>query len=352
MGIRGIRGRIKRYFRGLKHCRDVTHNVDDKQHIFYFGIPMHPNLGDLAQYVCISEYLHSNYPEYKVIGIDSTVYMGKCYPLRKIIKRLIKPSDLIFFQSGYCTQDLGGIEDLMHQKVIADFPNNRLVMMPQTVYFQSASRKRQASRIYNQHKHLLFLARDEISYITAKAMFPSLPIYAYPDIVTTLIGKYDFNLNRLGILVCVRNDTEKYYSEKEINELKEKLSVIDKVEQLDTTVDAALNATSPGLKEYIENYIKNMANFRLIVTDRYHGTIFSLVANTPVIVIKTTDHKVVTGVDWFKGIYDNNVMYVDDINAVPGMAKEILYRPVIQKNNAYFEKEYYDKLRKLVETTI
>lgn len=53
-----------------------------------------------------------------------------------------------------------------------------------------------------------------------------------------------------------------------------------------------------------------MSHYKVVITDRYHGTIFSLIANTPVIIIKSTDHKVTTGADWFKGIYDDYVYVI------------------------------------------
>lgn len=349
MTIREVKVRLKRMVHKLVHSHSVLSQIDDYPHIFYFGVPMHPNLGDLAQCMCIRKFLAENYPDYKVIEIDSKVFMDHHLNLRARLKNKVKLGDVIFFQSGYCTQDLGGVEDLMHQAVIQDYPNNKLIMLPQTVYFKSASRKEQASRIYNRHDHLLFLARDRISFEISKEMFPNLPLYVYPDIVTTLIGKYHFNKNRKGILMCTRNDLEKNYSDTELESLKYKLEAYDTVDQIDTTISEPMTANSSNMEEYIENYIGNLASYRLVVTDRYHGTIFSLVANTPVIVIKTTDHKVTTGVEWFKGIYDENVMYADNLEDVPKMAGQVLSRLYISENKPYFDKQYYGKLKQLIQ---
>ena len=38
-----------------------------------------------------------------------------------------------------------------------------------------------------------------------------------------------------------------------------------------------------------------------------------MIANTPVIILKTTDHKVVTGADWFEGVYEDYVYVVNDL---------------------------------------
>lgn len=343
----GIKGKIKRFLHRVKHEKSVMKQLTDEPAIFYFGIPMHSNLGDLAQYVCICRLLKTYFPEYRVIKIDSKVFMNPKSNLRQRLKGKIKPNDLIFFQSGYCTQDLGGVEDLMHQAVMTDYPDNQLVMLPQTVYFKTAERKQQASKVYNAHKHLLFFARDNTSFEYAKEMFPDLTIYHYPDIVTTLIGKYNFEGSRSGILMCLRNDSEKFYSEQQISELQERLSDLDTVSRSDTTISRNVSAETPSLPQIIDEYIKQLSTYKLIITDRYHGTILSLVANTPVIVIKTNDHKVRTGVEWFKGIY-NDVVYVDDIMNVPEQAKKMMERAGKVHNEPYFEEHYYKKLRDLI----
>lgn len=350
MTIRGLLGRVHRISHGYKHTKKVLKEaaLTDNFHIYYFGIPMHPNLGDLAQCMCIRRFLIENYPEYEVIEIDSKVFMNEKTKLRKQLKNYIKPQDLIFFQSGYCTQDLGGVEDLMHQAVMKDYLNNRLVMMPQTVFFKIEERRVQASRIYNAHRHLLFLARDKVSFETAKEMFPNISVELYPDIVTTLIGNVDTAGKRNGILMCMRNDTEKFYTEEQIQSLSEKLSAVDKVEVIDTTIKGKINAESPELNSTIIEYVKRLSSARLVITDRYHGTILSLAANTPVIVIKTTDHKVSTGVDWFKGIYDDAVFYADTLDDAEMLAKKILEEKRVIRNKPYFKEAYYDKLKELI----
>ena len=351
MKIRGLMGRIHRLFHGYEHTRKVLKKAasSNKRKLYYFGVPMHPNLGDLAQCMCIRFFLEENYPEYEVIEIDSKVFMNSKFKLRKQLEQFIKPQNLIFFQSGYCTQDLGGIEDLMHQVVMQDYPDNRLVMMPQTVFFKTEERKSQASRIYNAHKYLLFLARDKVSFETAKQMFPSIPVELYPDIVTTLIGNVNTSGKRNGILMCMRNDVEKFYSDEEVQLLQKKLGSLDKVKIIDTTINGRINAESPELNETIMDYINRLSSARLVVTDRYHGTILSLAANTPVIVVKTTDHKVSTGVDWFKGIYDDAVFYADSLDKAEELAKTILNGNHEIHNKPYFKEMYYDKLKRLIK---
>lgn len=347
-----MRSQIYHFVHRLKHENEVINSVNNKFTIFYFGIPMHSNVGDLAQCMCIRNWIHKWYPEANIVEVDSKVYMDPKSNLRVKLRSKIKKEDIVVFQSGYCTQDLGGIEDYMHQAVMTDYPDNRLLMMPQTVFFNSNERRKQASNIYNSHKHLLFLARDKVSYNMACEMLPDKRIYMCPDIVTTLIGKYQFNEKKKGILFCLRNDGEKLYTDKELNELKRQLEKLESVEQFDTTIHKRLTAKSPNLNAYIMKFISKFAKYKLVITDRYHGTIFSLVAQTPVIVLKTTDHKVQTGVDWFKGVYDKNVVFSDSLDEAVLIAKDMLNRRKVIPNKQYFEHEYYDKLKHIFDEEV
>lgn len=347
-----IRGEME-----VKKINKVNYDFTKKQlakiggkNIFYFGIPRHNNLGDLAQYVCIKKILNENYKDYSIIEIPSSLYYNNINDIRTDINLSIKEDDLIIFQSGYCTQDLGGYEDLVHKMVTRQFPNNKLVLMPQTVYFKSEDRKQDTSNALNNHNHLLFLARDQISFDSAKEMFPKINVQMYPDVVTTLIGKYNFSHERNDIMVCVRDDGEKFYSDSEISKLIKDLSTLGKVDKDDTTIKEQIDSSHPELQSVIESYIEKLSKYSVVITDRYHGTIFSLIANTPVIVIKTNDHKVVTGVDWFKGVYDDSVVYEDEISNVPKLVNTILTENRVCKNSSYFKEEYYDKLIDLIKT--
>lgn len=338
----------KQTIRDYKMIRAIKEKNKSNYYIYYFGVPEHSNLGDLAQCYCIRRYFEKYFSDYEVIEVFSRNYLDNSFGLREYLKSAIKPDDLIFFQSGYCTQDLGGREDFMHQAVIQDFPHNKLVLLPQTVFFQDQTRKELASRVYDAHEKLLFLARDQVSYEYAKAMFPHIHIEAYPDIVTTLIGQYEYSFERDGILFCIRNDSEKYYSDDEIDKMIGYFNNF-KCDKLDTTIRVEPETIRADLKKYIEGYFEKFAHYKVVITDRYHGTIFSLVSNTPVIVIKTNDHKVKTGVDWFKGSYNNQVFFAESLEEAKVIAEKILAGHLYTCNPRIFEQEYYTKLRDLVE---
>lgn len=179
-------------------------------------------------------------------------------------------------------------------------------------------------------------------------MFPHIHVESYPDIVTTLIGQYEYSFEREGVLFCIRNDSEKFYSDEQIEDLMRYFEGT-KCDRLDTTIHVEPDVIRNNLKQYIEDYFKKFAHYKLIITDRYHGTIFSLVSNTPVIVIQTKDHKVKTGVDWFKEHYSSQAFFANTLDEAKYLADKILSGYDYKRNDNYFEQEYYGKLREKIE---
>lgn len=336
------------------HIRKETSRLlripaDNTPKVFYLGITEHSNMGDLAQYYCIQKWLKTQYPSVNVHEFESTTVVDTRFGFLEKLSRVLNSTDTIVFQSGYTTQDLGGNHELMHRMVIDRFPNARILMMPQTIFFQFESNRQRTSKSYNQAKNMLFLSRDRVSYEQALNMFPDVKNLLYPDIVTSLIGKYDFNHHRSGILMCCRNDGEKFYSSDELNALQDKLGHLGEVKMADTTIKTHYKEIRENLGKFVSDEIEKFSRYRLTITDRYHGTIFSLAANTPVIVIRTTDHKVTTGVDWFAGIYDAAVFLADSLEHAYELAVKIMEEHDYPTLAPYFKEQYYDKLSARVD---
>lgn len=335
----------------LKKVELRMQNSDKR--ILYLDVPIHPNMGDLAQYYCIKEWMEKYYSEYEIIEIDADVIITATKYFKTLLKKMSK-EDLIMFQSGYCTQDLGGYHDEVHRIVVDNVKEAEIIMLPQTIFYKNMENARRTANSYKNNKNLTILARDVKSFEYAKELFPFNRVKLCPDFVTSQIGKMSVlpKEKRNGILLCCRNDSEKYYSDEQISNLKEKLEDIDKVTIFDTTVQCDFSQLKNNIKGYVEEMIKEFSNYRVVITDRYHGTIFSLIAGTPVIVIKTNDHKVVTGVDWFKGIYDSTVCYIDDIEQVPACVKTKIDTASYSQLKPYFEENYFKELRIRLEDEV
>lgn len=94
----------------------------------------------------------------------------------------------------------------------------------------------------------------------------------------------------------------------------------------------------PLLNEFT---IQKNPTFKTVITDRHHGTIFSAMANTPVIVINSADHKLSSGVNRFpQEEFVENVQFAKDLDDAYAKAKEIFEKADIRQNPPYFKDNY------------
>lgn len=345
--------KTKKIYNTIDEIINKLQNLDEKtQRIFYLGITAHSNLGDMAQHYCICNWIQQNYPNAHLIKIESDIVVYPNYDFLSVLKKYYRNDDVIIFQSGYTTQDLGGNHELMHRLVINAIPYAHILMMPQTIFFRHEENRLRTSKCYNQASNMLFLARDMISYDQAKKMFPNITVKPFPDIVTSLIGTLNFNNTRSGVCICVRDDGEKFYTENEIKNLCKEISKYTNITITDTTINVNYLEIRKNLQKYIKEAIEKFSKYNVVITDRYHGTIFSLAAGTPVIIIKSNDHKVVTGVDWFKGIYDDYVYVAKDLVDAQNICKKIMNKQLSHDIKPFFKEQYYDNLKTLFENNI
>lgn len=328
---------------GIRKLNEVSNHETNKI-IYYFGIPIHKNMGDLAQYYCINRWLKNNYPETNIVQLETYCTYSKKFI--RLLENKVNKDDILIFQSGYCSKE-SHLDHKMHCIIVKNFKKNKIVFFPQTVNFVNKYYLKKTANIYNKHDHLLFLARDKESYKIANKYFNKVKVDLFPDIVTTLIGDFNIsNKNKEGLFFCLRNDGEKKFS---INDfiafdvLKNKYQFVDKG---DTNSNLKYSEIVKDLNSNISMILEKFSKYKLIITDRYHGTIFSMIANTKVIVVPTNDHKVVSGATWFKGIYDSYRVVENPAEAIR-IAKAMTDFEV--NNKEYFNTNYYSKLKNMIE---
>jgi exopolysaccharide biosynthesis predicted pyruvyltransferase EpsI len=240
--------------------------------------------------------------------------------------------------------------EIMHRTILKNFPHNKIVVFPQTVNYSSKKQQTLTSEAYNSHGNIIFLARDKVSLSKANKLFSNANIALYPDVVTSLIGKYSYNYKRDKVLFCMRNDGEQFYNRKEIVELINRISDTIKCDITDTTIKMKGSELAKNIEPILNDTFDSYARYRAIITDRYHGTIFSLIAGTPVIVLSSTDHKLSSGVDWFKNIYPNHIFFAQNLDEAYN------YLTIVLKTqqtfdfalDEYFNREYYQQLHSLI----
>lgn len=309
--------------------------------VFLFGSPCHSNLGDQAQTECIVAWIRKYLPKYEIF---IATYANTSPRLLRKIRRSIRKKDILLCHSGYHMTDL--YDEQSHDLRVAQlFPDHPLTILPQTVNYQEESHAQTTAVILNSHPDCTLFCRDEYSYEKAKMLFNQCRLFLYPDIVTSLIGNVTLpEHSRKGVLFCMRNDKEAFYPPEAIERLRQELEENIPTEQTDTTIDTPAEEVISNRQQILYSTFEYFSQFQAVVTDRYHGAIFSLISNTPVIVLNSSDHKLSSGVKWFPESFSEYVYFAETLNEVPQYVQEIINQPPQHPLPAYFSTEYYDHL--------
>lgn len=332
--------RTNRFYSSLykKQIERIKENTSAKT-IYLFCAPTHSNLGDQAQLYCWLKLFKELYEDYKVITISTNSSDNETL---NCIEASLKEEDLLFIHSGYLIFDPHP-ELPFICSVINKFSKKAITILPNTVNLISTEKQTEISNCFNSHSNLTLICRDEISLKNAGLLFSNCKLRLMPDVVTSLIGSNVCinNHKRDGILLCVRNDGEKLYSLEEIEQLQGRFKNIDTTIN-DTTINKPRWIWEKERDSLLLSTIEEFSKYKVIITDRYHGTIFSQIANTPVIVLSSTDHKLSSGVNWFpKEEFADSLFFAHDLEEAYNLVQKVLSANKKIESGLYFKKNYY-----------
>lgn len=289
-----VNDKLHEYGIKVPHKYDFSLKNKNTKRLILFELPCFDNLGDHAIAYAQKKFLEdiakktNNCQLFVIEGWDTVNAIGQLRPV-------IKKDDIIFLQGGGNFGNLYTFAGDFRQKIAKAFSKNTIIMFPQTVYFTNDSSGREclkrSQKIYNNCAHLKMFARDNVSYNLMKKYYKA-DINPMNDIVGYLDEScYSLDEKRSGIMLCLRSDKESSLSssdKKALQKLCEENSsyvlVSDTVTKTDTNIS--------NREKILQNKWKTFGKMRLVVTDRLHGMIFSIITKTPCIVLGNNHHKV------------------------------------------------------------
>ena len=321
---------------------------------FFLATPEHDNLGDSA--ICISQI---NF--LKSCGIDTNhikeiTYNEFRYKYKiRFFKKVIKDSDVIIFPGGGNMGNQWKNEDELRFEIIENFPNNKILIFPQSIYFTNNEAgnlaKEFSKKYYTNNHNLTIFARDKISFSIMKDLYIGTNIQFCPDIVLSqsLKNFTDIKYSNNEVLLCLRNDAEKSLTDYEITSL-EAFLIKNNISYRFTDTSKQNNApvSKHGRYSDVQNKIKEISSAKLIITDRLHGMIFSAISETPCITLANYSHKIKEAYNTIS--YIDYIKYANSINEVFTLIPEML----IIKNCKYTNKpilNYYKNLEEVVKNS-
>lgn len=178
----------------LQKKHDVIYDLLKDSPFHYIDIPMHDNIGDLL----IMQGTLAFFKKKNLVPKTTSTSWG-------FDAAWVKPGDILVFHGGGNFGDLyANINDL-REEIITRFPHNRIVMLPQTIFFGSDEKRDRSAAVFRRHPDVHIFIRDRVSQQIA-GLF-SDHVYLVPDMAHQL---YPIEGNRgKGVLRIERVDVEK-----------------------------------------------------------------------------------------------------------------------------------------------
>lgn len=329
--------------------------------LFLFNLPHDSNLGDHAQTFCIINILKDSFPEYKIYTFPAFTNVPQ-KDLEVFLTRLkfvSSDNDIIIFHSGYHINDIYcnryasfAPTALMQMAVLKIFPNNKVIYFPQTINLSEVNFIEYAQGLINPER-IQMLCRDNKSFDLAKKYFP-IKTTLMPDVVTSLIGRFTLakksnQIKKICIALRNRKQKESLVTDEEIKSLENAMRYKGfSIFYSGTYIDESYDFIVRNTEQVVTEKIKEFSSYDLIITDLYHGMIFSVIANTPVIVLPSSDHKISSGVQFFResSEFDKRVYFFENIETYPPFIKSLSDSDLILKPpKPYFWEKYYKYLK-------
>ncbi|EMD1656839.1 polysaccharide pyruvyl transferase family protein [Pluralibacter gergoviae] len=269
--------------------------IEDKSDVIFIDYPAHHNVGDLLIYQGALEL-------FKKHGVTVKAFRSVVDYSYEDIKKYVNPQTTILCHGGGNFGDIYPIHQVLREKVVENFPENRIIVLPQTAHFSSESSFQQTREKLKKHSNLILFARDArtlelFKAITAKA-------YLSPDMAHSLYGLYPKSVTKIpSTLYFLRLD-------KEVNEKQASLVLPDGVISKDWVdfisskdrafrrfinymYDLSKNTNSRFIRdltakfwiwhcEYVvKRSFKFFSKYNEIITSRMHGHILACLVDVP-----------------------------------------------------------------------
>lgn len=311
--------------------------------------PRHGNLGDQAIALAEIDFMRKYFPEEAFYEFSH----DECkYCIDDIYRYTSRNHDTIMIHGGGFIGSLWMSEHLNFLQILNVFKTYKIVIFPQTIYFESSFAGEQLAAEFESEllacKDITFFVRDERSYAWLDQRVRERPNIKYalvPDIVTSLQHGIEPLEQKKEVLLCMRSDQEKSFSDQGLSQVtswlkKQGYSIV----KTNTVINKTIAVKSR--RKYVLCKLQQFSSCSLVITDRLHGMIFSAITETPCIAMDNISKKVSGGYKWFKDL--PYIRQVEDDRIMLEEVKEMLHVQNVHYDMQRYA-EYYELIRQAVK---
>lgn len=289
--------------------------------IILFQTPNHTNIGDHAIAEAEVDFINKHFADYTLIEVNQAFH----YPILRAIKGNISDNDIIMLHGGGNLGDLYIDEENIRRSTVSSFPNNKIIVFPQTIYYSSGievnEELNKTISVFSAHNNLTLIARETVSFDLMKSYFSKNKVLFMPDIVLSM-NKTDPKYNRDGILMVLREDEERILDEvkhKELDVIARKFS--NQIVYSDMHYHKQVRTVRERDK-LLKFKFDQFKNAKVVITDRLHGMVFAAITKTPCIAFSNYNQKVSGTYKWIEHL--KYIKYVDKNDDIEKILSDLL----------------------------
>ncbi len=289
-----IKGTLKKIIYNIEG-KKLKKAIDKKRKasgdlVLLISSPYYGNVGDHAILLAEKSLIEQAGYGDKIVDITSVEYQK----YNKQIKKAVKAEDLIVIDGGGNFGDVWQETQEQLNNIVLSFPNNKIIVFPESWYFTDSEKGKallkKVSEVFSGHKNLTLFARDSFSYREMKKHIELENIFMALDCVFSLpLDKSE--KGGKGVALIIREDKEafskEFTKEKFVNALDEK-----GIAHFDIYNDCYLHIAKEKRQEYVYNIIEQYKDCDLVITDRFHGLVISIICNKPCVILDNKTGKV------------------------------------------------------------
>lgn len=253
--------------------------------VYFIDYPLYNNVGDIL----ITKGTEAFFSRYGIQVLGRAGVNNYLFPP-------IPPDCTLVFQGGGNFGDLHQAHQALREQVVERFPDRRIVVLPQTIHYESTNRLEASAGIFRKHPDLYLFVRDERSF--EQAIRFTDKVILSPDMAHELWPIAGVGIPLYRTLYLLRSDCEAAASQSEFsgNAIKDWDRVLDRTDkylmrylrQLHK-LDRVTGNSWINIYHYWRVYTDRLVNkavvefskYEEIVTSRLHGHILACLMGKP-----------------------------------------------------------------------
>lgn len=269
--------------------------IEDKNDVIFVDFPLYYNVGDLLILAGTINFFKKN-------SINVKLYLSTTNFNDINIANVVTKDTTIICQGGGNFGDIYTAHQNLREKIIKEFPDNKIIILPQTSFFNNNESQEKSRKIFQKHNNIIMFARDQVTY----EMFKEFTNYTYlmPDMAHALYGELPKSKKNKNILYFLRKDIEKNPIQSEIQDkikgndcldwdnlitkfdrrffsITWKLIQINRILKLQSLNKLIFKIWYKHACSLVFKASKFFSSYESIVTSRLHGHILSCLVDVP-----------------------------------------------------------------------